>query len=254
MPLPTAPRGSESETTVANTAPLRTGHTPEEAKAKADAEKAVKDEKKAMRMETERRAKEAKEAAAAADAALLEKQQSELAVAMGAAADAVASGLRGTALVAHCAGMEVKPSGAALLKAVLTTQDPDQAVSSKWWTKEQFGEVLKVLLADTNVMEGQVLALYAVQAWCHANKFPKKEVGGKLLKVIEVLFTLLANGSIVDPDAFVLWADDDNLADVPGRVDAIVQTTAFVQLIREADAEDYEEADEDEIDAPRQFL
>jgi hypothetical protein len=229
-----------------------TGPSPAELKAAAEAEqKAAKAAKRAEREEAERKAKEAKEAAAAEAAAALEKAKNEQAIAIAAAADVMASGLKGTALLAHVKGVEVKPTGSAVLKALL--EKLDDVTTTKWWVKDEFGTVLTELLKDS--VKEQVNALYVVQAYCHSKKFPKVEVKGKPAKLIEVLLAVLLNNGMVDSESVLAWADDDNAAEVGGRLDAIVQTTSFVQAIREALAADEEEGDEiDDIDAPREFV
>jgi hypothetical protein len=59
----------------------------------------------------------------------------------------------------------------------------------------------------------------------------------------------------VEPDVYVAWADDENPIEEAGRVTAIVQSTTFVQSIREADVEEFDEDEEqEEIDEPRQTV
>lgn len=229
------------------------GPTPAELRAAAEAEqKAAKAAKKLEREEAERKAKEAKAKAAEEAAAALEKAKTEQAVALAAATDALATGLKGNSLLVHVNSVPVKPTGAAILKNLLL--QVESVTASKWWVKEEYGEALQGLLAGS--IPAQVDALYAVQAYCHAKKFPKVEVKGKQVKVIEVLFNLLLTSNIVEPDAFVAWADDDNAAEVGGRVDAIVQTTSFVQSIRDLDVQEFDDEaeDDEEIDAPREYV
>lgn len=229
------------------------GPTPAELRVIAEAEqKAAKAAKKLEREEADRKAKEAKAAAAAEAAAALEQAKTDQAIALAAATDALATGLKGSALLVHVNSVPVKPTGAAILKGVLG--QVESVTASKWWVKEEYGEALQGLLV--NSAKAQVEALYAVQAYCHEKKFPKVEVKGKPTKVIEVIFAVLMNSNIVDPDSFVAWADDDNAGDVGGRVDAIVQTTSFIQSIRDLDLQEFDdEADnDDDIDAPREYV
>jgi hypothetical protein len=154
-------------------------------------------------------------------------------------------------LLEHVNTVSVKPTGAAVLKGVLDQMD--SITTSKWWVKEEYGAALQGLLAGS--VTGQVAALYAVQVYCHEKKFPKVEIKGKQTKVIEVIFAVLMNSNIIDPDSFVAWADDENQAEVGGRVDAIVQTTSFIQSIRDLDLQEFDEdADDDDIDAPREYV
>ena len=74
--------------------------------------------------------------------------------------------------------------------------------------------------------------------------------------LFERFFTLFYQREIVSEDGFSAWADDDDDT-VPGRVDAVVQTTAFLRVITEVieddeEGEEGEEEEEDEIDAPRE--
>lgn len=229
-----------------------TGPTPAELRAAAEAEqKAAKATKKQEREEADRKAKEAKAAAAEEAALALEKAKTEQAIALAAATDALATGLKGNSLLVHVNSVPVKPTGAAILKGLLG--QVESVTASKWWVKEEYGEALQGLLA--NSAKAQVAALYAVQAYCHEKKFPKVEVKGKPTKVIEVIFAVLMNSNIVEPDSFVAWADDENLAEVPGRVDAIVQTTSFIQSIRDLDLQEFDDdAEDDDIDAPREYV
>ena len=54
---------------------------------------------------------------------------------------------------------------------------------------------------------------------------------------------------------FSAWQDDED-ANIPGRVDAVVQTTAFMGVIfavsEDEEGDGDEEEDEDEIDAPQE--
>ena len=253
MPLPSAPRAAMKADPISTT-PVMSGPTPAELKAQAEIEaKAAKAVKKAEREEADRKAKEAKEAAAKEAAEELERAKTAHGIAIAAATDALASGLKGEALLTHVNTVPVKPTGAAILKGLLSQLE--DVISTKWWVKEEYGATLTALLADS--VKEQVAALYAVQEYCHQKKFPKVEVKGKPARLIEVLVAVLLNNGLVDPDGVLAWADDDNAAEVGGRVDAIVQTTSFVQAIRLAEAEgelDDEEDGDDDIDAPREYV
>jgi hypothetical protein len=251
MPLPTAPRSAMEEPKMPS-APAAAGPTPAQLKAQVEADqKAAKAAKRAEKEQAEKRARETKEAAAAAAAEALEKEKTAQGIALAAATDALASGLKGPALLSHINGLPVKPTAATLLRALLAQQE--DVLASKWWTADQYGAALSALLKDN--MKEQVSALYEVQAYCHAKKFPKVEVKGKPTKLIEVLLAVMLNSNIVDAEGLLNWADDENPAEVPGRLDAIVQTSTFVAAIREAAAaQEGDEEDDDEIDAPREFV
>lgn len=233
------------------TAPVAKGPSPAELKAQAEAEqKAAKAVKRAERELAEQKAREAKEAAAAAAAEALEKEKTAHSIALAAATDALATGLKGEALLTQVNSSSPKPTGAAILRALLSQLE--DAVASKWWAADQYGPALSGLLKDD--VKAQVAALYAVQEYCHSKKFPKVEVKGKQTKLIEVLLAVMLNNNIVDAEGLLAWADDDNAAEVAGRLDAIVQTSTFVAAVRDAAAAQDEEDEDEDIDAPREFV
>ena len=59
-------------------------------------------------------------------------------------------------------------------------------------------------------------------------------------------------------EGFAAWRDDeDDDNEIPGRVDAVVQTTPFMLIIFAEDEEEEgeeDEAEDDEIDAPMQTI
>ena len=249
-PLPTAPRSQMSS---APPPPpiLSTGPSPVALKAAEDA-KAAKAAKKLEREEAERRAKEAKEAAASAAAAALEKKKTDHAIALAAASDALATGLTGNALLSHINGIDPKPSAGALLKEILSKHDISEVSSWKWFKKDQYGDVLVALVAGS--VPSQVAVLFSVQEYCFERKFPKVEIDGKTRKLIELLFTLLLTSNIVDPEGYIAWIDDDDAADMPGRTDAVVQIGPFIQTVRESLIDEFDEEEDEEIDAPRECI
>ena len=101
----------------------------------------------------------------------------------------------------------------------------------------------------------EVAALNEVQRYCHGIKFPKVEVKGNQKSLFERFFTLFYQFEIVSESGFSAWSDDEDDT-VPGRLDAVVQTTAFMRVITDVIEEEYEEGEEEveeeEIDAPRE--
>jgi hypothetical protein len=85
-----------------------------------------------------------------------------------------------------------------------------------------------------------------VQSHCHKLKFPRVEVKDKQLHLIDVTFRMLFSSEVVDAAGLSAWSDDENPLDVPGRTDAIVQTTEFIAWLNEPDADDFEEDEDDE--------
>lgn len=222
------------------------GPTAEELKVAEDAKKA-KEVKAAKRAEVEKTAQEAKEAAKEAAIVALEQANSAAEVAAGAAAEAFTTGLKGEALVSFISEMEVKPSGAALIRVVMSNlHDP---VGVKWCTLPEYGSAIKNLLGGDSQL--QFAAIRAIQIHLHGIKFPKVTDKGKTSSLMGLLFFSLYGSEIVDPAGFSIWSDHDD--DSFGKIDAIVQTTSFFQYLQEEEEEGgFEEDEEDEeIDAPR---
>lgn len=166
-------------------------------------------------------------------------------------AAALAAGHKGPALTAAIkSGYEAKDLSAPLsvhgfVLAIFThMQSTNESFSSKWYKPEQYGHALKELVA-TRPMNEQIDAIYAVQEFCHSQKFPKIDVSGKQKKLIEVIVTALLVTEAIDVDTVLGWADDEtDRDDVKGRVDAIVQMTTMLSTLREPD--EVEEADLDD--------
>jgi len=229
--------------------PLLPQKTDEELKAEADA-KAAKAAKKALREEADRKEKEAKEAAAAAKAAAIVAQKEADAQATKIAASSLANGVKGEAFAEYLSGLSAKPTGAALVAEILTKEsDPN---SLKWCSPSEYGAAIKSLVQGQP--KEQMRVLYAIQAHCHKQSFPKLDVKGAKRGLIELLFQLLFQHEVIEDSGFLAWADDDN-DEVPGRVSAIVQTTEFIRILTDVEVEEYDEdAEEDEIDAPMETV
>lgn len=251
MSLPTAPRSvgaapAGAPQTVFNAVPA--------VDTKAQEAKEAKEKAKVEREEKERAAKEAKEMAALAAAAAALKLKEDNIAAEAAAVDLLGKGLKGKALLDAAKASETKLTGSTLLKAVL--EKTNDLVATPWWTKEEFGSALSHFLAVST--DEQVAALYATQEFCHARSFPKVTAKGKERRLVEFLFSTLLSQELVEFEGFMGWADDASTLyeDSKGRIDAIVQTTAFITSVRNAmEAGDDEDEDEDdEIDAPRQTV
>lgn len=237
-------RGQDSREPLGTAGPSITsfiGRSEEQLKADEDA-KIAKAAKAAAREESARKEKELKEAAAVAkEAELLARKESE-AIAANAASAALATELKGDALVEYLTGLAVKPTGAALITEVLAKEsDPN---SIKWVGLAEYGAAIAYLVK--NKPKEQMRALYAIQIHCHKVKFPKIDVKGTQRAVIDLLFQLLYKHEIIEHYGFLAWADDDE--EVPGRVTAIVQTTEFMRVLTDVDEEEYD--DDEEIDAP----
>lgn len=181
-------------------------------------------------------------------------------------AAAVSQGLKGGALTdAVCSlyaekGLSSPMSTHGLMVGILRAVDAGSYSSwaAAWFTSDNFGDLLKYEVTakfdpqKPETLDAHIEALYGVQEFCASKKFPKVEVKGKERRLVEVIFSVLSLANIIDVEALIGWADDTRDRDVPGRVDAIVQTTNFIATLRENDEE--EDADDDEVDAPRDFV
>lgn len=221
------------------------GKSEEQLKAEEEA-KAAKAAKALAREEAARQEKAAKEAAAAAkEAEAVARKESET-VAANAASAAMATELKGDALVEYLTGLSVKPTGAALITEILAKESDTTSV--KWVGLAEYGAAIAFLVK--NKPKEQMRALYSIQIHCHKIKFPKIDVKGTKRAVIDLLFQLLYKYEIIEDYGFLAWADDDE--EVPGRVNAVVQTTEFMRVLTDVDDEEYE--DDEEIDAAQETV
>lgn len=220
---------------------------------KAQEAKEAKEKARAEREERERKAKEEKEMAALAAATKALKLKEENAAAETKAVEILSQGLKGAELLAAAKASATKLNAAMLFKAIL--EKTNDLVATPWWTKAEYGALLGSYLAVS--IDEQIAALYVLQEFCHARSFPKVQVKGKERKLIEFIFSTLLSQELVEFEGFMGWADDASTLyeDSKGRIDAIVQTTAFITSVRNAmEANDEEGDDDDEIDAPRQTV
>ena len=230
------------------------GSTPVPSAVSTSVDKTAADEKaarKAAKAEAERKRKEEAELQAARAAEEKEKAKADAILATAAAESAYSSGLQGEELATFVKDMNPKPSGAALLKIILsklTVSDP----LCTWSRGDAYGAALQQLLADDS--KAQMMALYEVQRYCQQNAFPKISVKSGKRGLIEVMFQILYEKDIIDERGFVEWADDDNVSSL-GKTDALVQTCSFMQWLREEEEEEgAEEEEEEEIDEVRQTV
>ena len=198
------------------------------------------------KIEAEKR-KQEKEAAllkvktAAEEKSLMAAKMSEL------AEELINTNLKGDEIKNYANEMSVKPTSASVVQAVLKRQP---TASILWLNDTEYGIVIKHLIRDT---DDKINVLFAVQGFCHGLKFPKIDVKGTPRNLIEVIFQVLFKKEIIDDSSFSAWAEDDR--DSLGRVNAIVQTTNFIQLLTADDDEDDDEFEEEEdVDRPREII
>ena len=180
-------------------------------------------------------------------AELLERKvEVEEVVDAGVTTQLVESGKKGEELVAFAkelfAGGAAKPPGSQFLKAVLDKVAPlDKACA--WSGEDEYGLLLQGLLFQEG--EEEVKALFVVQGIVHTMLNSPGEVPKGLL---EAVFMALYKEDIVDADAFEAWKDD--LEDqTPGKMDAIVATSGFIQFLAEQEDDDDDDDDDDEEDS-----
>ena len=219
--------------------------------AREEEAKAAKLAKKKEKEAAKKKEKAEREAAKAAEEAKKKEELEKTEKAKSIAKQVYSTGLKGDALVEHITGLSEKPTGSTLMREIFASYG--DVNSLKWGADDEYGTALKFLIG-TSVKE-MVATLNEAQRYCHSIKFPKVEVKGNMKSLFERFFTLFYQRDIVSEDGFSGWADDDDDT-VPGRVDAVVQTIAFLRVITKAievdEEEGEEEEEEDEIDAPRE--
>ncbi len=218
--------------------------------AREEEAKAAKLAKKKEKELAKKKEKEEREAAKALEEAKKKAELDKLEHAKSIAKQVYSTGLKGDALVEHITGLSDRPTGSTLVKEIFASYE--DVKSLKWCTPDEYGSALSHLIGS-NAKE-MVAVLNEAQRYCHGLKFPKIEVKGNMKSLFERFFTLFYQLEIVSEEGFSAWADDDDDT-VPGRVDAVVQTTAFLRVITDViidDEEEGEEEEEEEIDAPRE--
>lgn len=223
--------------------------------AREEEAKAAKLAKKKEKEAAKKKEKEEREAAKAAEDAKKQEELERVEKAKTIASQVYATGLKGDALVEHITALSEKPTGSTLMREIFASHGDINSL--QWGANDEYGAALSYLIG-TNTKD-MVGTLNEAQRYCHGLKFPKVEVKGNKKSLFERFFTLFYQREIVSEDGFSAWADDDDDT-VPGRVDAVVQTTAFLRVITEVieddeegeEGDEGEEEEEDEIDAPRE--
>lgn len=123
-------------------------------------------------------------------------------------------------------------------------EKPNACTELEWIDAGQYGAVLAKLIyreqPKTKEVEAQVEVVYAVQEAFHKAGFPRN---AQKKPLIELTFIRLYKNEILAEEAYLAWKDDSS--DRPGKLDAIVQTTKFLDFLQEEE-ESSEEEDEDE--------
>lgn len=214
-------------------------------KMKEDKEALLKQQDQVLKILEAEKRKQEKDAAllkvksATEEKRLMEAKMLEL------AEELVNTNLKGDEIKAHATQMSVKPTSASVILAILKRQSASNIL---WLNEAEYGIVIKYLIGE---IEDKVNALFVIQEFCHRLKFPKIDIKGVSRNLIEVIFQMLFKKGIIDDSSFLAWADDDR--DSQGRVNAIVQTTNFIQLFTDDDDDDDFEEEED-VDRPREIV
>lgn len=210
--------------------------------AQIEEKKAQNNAKNSTKADEEKRQKEIK------SAALAEKRALEVAE-KDAAVIAINSGKKGNELTDYIHLLEVKPTGASLISVILSSSEYLEVTPALidrhvlWLSRSEYGDALANLMRENT--SSHVAALYEVQRYCKKINFPKLEVGNVKKPLVDVIFKLIFKDEIIDDWGFISWCDDENELDIPGKLDAITQTTEFINLLRDSD--DKEEEEEYEI-------
>jgi hypothetical protein len=265
-PLPTAPKASLDggkvnnassaspipifkEKVVPPKAPKNEKKQEDETTTDGKTEKQKKAEKRKQEEETRKAKIEAENAAK-------EEKQNRHSSSYSAVIDSIKSGLKGKALteqVKATLGEENSLSPDGVLKAILHSLNEEDYIT-KWYDQATYGNILAA--SSNKTTKDELALLYTIQEYCHSKKFPKIEMkGGSSKKLIELLITNLLVGEFVDVEGIIAWADDENDDDIPGRADAIIQTTGMVATLRSSLVDEESEVDSDEdFDAPQAHL
>ena len=172
---------------------------------------------------------------------MLKRLENEEAVAKTVVTDIIGTGLKGAELCSYIEKLEVIPTGSVLISEVLLNlEDP---LSTAWCTRSEYGSAIAILVSGNS--KAQIRALNEIQLHCNKLMFPKVDARG----LIEILFELCYTQEVIEYEGFIAWSEDN--AEVPGKINAIVQTTNFIRLLSEHDFDDDENENEgEEIDAP----
>ncbi|XP_067934245.1 eukaryotic translation initiation factor 4 gamma 2-like [Watersipora subatra] len=112
-----------------------------------------------------------------------------------------------------------------------TTVLPSKQVQEE--EKAKFLSYQEILLRFLhNSSERQAMALYALQVFCHENKFPK----GMMLR----MFTYLYDLEIVDEEVFLQWKEDIK-EPYPGKGKALFQVNQWLTWLEQAESESDED-------------
>merc|ERR1712146_532657 len=205
----------------------------------------------------EKKRQQEKEAAQAAKEEKMQAEKQKRDTAAKLSEDIVARGIKGADLVKYIEDLETKPEPSSLISVILsqiTNPTASAAASCKWCAKSEYGHALATL-NEGNVLK-QLFCLYEVQKFCDSIKFPKIDVKGEKKNLIEVMFQVMYTNEIIDNEGFGVWSEDDN-DEIPGKLNAVVQTTNYISMLSEVD--DGEEGEEDEeeefeVDATRETI
>uniref|UniRef100_M4BXE6 W2 domain-containing protein n=1 Tax=Hyaloperonospora arabidopsidis (strain Emoy2) TaxID=559515 RepID=M4BXE6_HYAAE len=201
---------------------------------------------RAQQKREERKKKAEEERLAAEEAkrqALEEKKLEDEAMAQQAEKDretmrqVLASGKKGEELAVVAAKVfedTGRPSGAVLFEMVTAAAEDVAKSSANWIAMSAYGELLKVGMEGADKKE-QMQALYALQLFLNKYDFPT----GLLEKCFMALYSL----DIIDEAGFLEHKYDVE-GDVPGRMKAIVQTSAWLTWLETPEEESDEEAEE----------
>lgn len=210
------------------------GETEEEAKARLEKKKREEEEKAAAEK------KAAEEAAAAKEKAEKEaaEQAAKAAAAESTLLDEFISGNKlGDELKQWCADQgSVLPSVEKLIFHLLSEKElknPDPECG--WAEQEKYGSAL-VSLIDDGALE-QMQVLWAIQKYCDTQGFPK--INDEYL--VQAMFRAMYKHDLVVDDAFIEWKEDESEEHATGKMNTVIQTTAWFDWLEEDDDDDEDE-------------
>ncbi|CAH0493369.1 unnamed protein product [Peronospora farinosa] len=188
----------------------------EERKKKAEEERVAAEEAKRVAAEEKREAEEA-----AAKKAEIDRETMK---------QVLDSGKKGEELAAVAKDLFAKngrPCGAVLFETVTAAAEDVAKSSANWIAMPAYGELLKLGMEESDKKD-QMEALYALQVFLNKHDLPK----GLLEKCFMALYSL----DIIDESGFFEYKYDVD-GDVPGRMKAIVQTSAWLMWLETPEVE-----------------
>eukprot|EP01029_Cantina_marsupialis_P005767 TRINITY_DN1626_c0_g1_i1.p1 TRINITY_DN1626_c0_g1~~TRINITY_DN1626_c0_g1_i1.p1 ORF type:complete len:718 (+),score=316.15 TRINITY_DN1626_c0_g1_i1:146-2299(+) len=143
-------------------------------------------------------------------------------------------------------------TGPVLLEAVLKSLESaseEELAAISVFDDEEFGSALEHLFEDAE-KDVALAGLNACVKFVHTKGLPKIPKDGDKVALIEIIFHSLYENDIIAEEMFVEWTEDYE-CEVKGWQKAVIQTTMWMQWLKqqmEGSSEEEEEESEDDLD------